>query len=430
DNVIMTGGKYDHSIRRVVHGLREKPSKVEKFQSPETKKKKKGKGKHEEKQKHGLHRKECIAAVKIESNGQKNSVAATEESQNHSMNEMRFCIGTLVWGKIKGFPWWPAVVISHIEVEKPPPQLIDQRWVRWYGDLKHSLVSLDKLQPFHEFKPYYNDVIFKQQQSYRKGVYQALTMAAKRAERPVVTPDIAPTSDVTPLKTPRGMPIEMVTLCLDLVNWAMEGFLPNGPGAIVPSKGQYILGGGATSQNIAKICTTVPSEKMRKVVHGKKTLRDYCIACGDDDVITEHPLFEGEVCDECRQSILETAFLYDDDGYQSFCCICGEGRELVLCSNDGCFHCYCLDCLDCLVGRGATRKVRHNVDNGLLKCRKDWSQRLHQFFSSDDNNSEQFESFPVYCPLPIEERKPMRVLSLFDGIATGMIYDQQFMIYD
>lgn len=52
-----------------------------------------------------------------------------------------FGIGELVWGKIKGFSWWPAIVVSYRATAKRQA-VSGMRWVQWFGDGKFSEVSL------------------------------------------------------------------------------------------------------------------------------------------------------------------------------------------------------------------------------------------------------------------------------------------------
>ncbi|KAJ8022725.1 DNA (cytosine-5)-methyltransferase 3A [Holothuria leucospilota] len=55
---------------------------------------------------------------------------------------------------------------------------------------------------------------------------------------------------------------------------------------------------------------------------------------------------------------------------------------------------------------------------GYLKIREDWPHHLHELFGKDQDVD--FTPLPTWPPKPLEERKPLRVLSLFDGIGTGM----------
>lgn len=50
-----------------------------------------------------------------------------------------FKIGELVWGKIRGFAWWPAIVVpwKSTSNRQAGPGM---RWVKWFGDGKFSEV--------------------------------------------------------------------------------------------------------------------------------------------------------------------------------------------------------------------------------------------------------------------------------------------------
>ncbi|XP_077735497.1 DNA (cytosine-5)-methyltransferase 3-like isoform X1 [Canis aureus] len=87
-----------------------------------------------------------------------------------------------------------------------------------------------------------------------------------------------------------------------------------------------------------------------------------CICCGSLQVHTQHPLFEGGMCAPCKVSgevrgalqgawgragaslapplsedkFLDCLFLYDDDGYQSYCSICCSRDKLLICENPDC----------------------------------------------------------------------------------------------
>uniref|UniRef100_A0A8C7ZPC3 DNA (cytosine-5-)-methyltransferase n=1 Tax=Oryzias sinensis TaxID=183150 RepID=A0A8C7ZPC3_9TELE len=129
-------------------------------------------------------------------------------------------------------------------------------------------------------------------------------------------------------------------------------------------------------------------------------------------------------------SFLECAYQYDDDGYQSYCTICCGGREVLMCGNNNCCRCFCVECVDLLVGAGsAAAAIKEDPWNcymcgprstyGLLRRRDDWPCRLQHFFAN--NHEQEFEPAKLYPPVAAEKRKPIRVLSLFDGIATGLL---------
>ncbi|XP_078079596.1 PWWP domain-containing protein 2B [Mustelus asterias] len=92
-------------------------------------------------------------------------------------------VGDIVWGKIHGFPWWPARVLS-ISINKKEngaPQWQEAR-VCWFGSPTTSLLSVSKISPFLEyFKLRFNKK--------KKGVYRrAITEAAKAVDH--LTPEI------------------------------------------------------------------------------------------------------------------------------------------------------------------------------------------------------------------------------------------------
>uniref|UniRef100_A0A8C0JX41 DNA (cytosine-5-)-methyltransferase n=1 Tax=Canis lupus dingo TaxID=286419 RepID=A0A8C0JX41_CANLU len=166
------------------------------------------------------------------------------------------------------------------------------------------------------------------------------------------------------------------------------------------------------------------------VSNNKSNLEDSCLSCGRKNPVSFHPLFEGGLCQTCRDRFLELFYMYDDDGYQSYCTVCCEGRELLLCSNTSCCRCFCVECLEVLVGTGTAADAKLQEPwscymclpqrcHGVLRRRKDWNVRLQAFFTSDMGL--EYEAPKLYPAIPAARRRPIRVLSLFDGIATGYL---------
>ncbi|XP_051000768.1 DNA (cytosine-5)-methyltransferase 3C-like [Acomys russatus] len=167
------------------------------------------------------------------------------------------------------------------------------------------------------------------------------------------------------------------------------------------------------------------------VITNKGNLEDRCLSCGRRNPVSFHPLFEGGLCQSCRDRFLELFYMYDEDGYQSYCTVCCEGRELLLCSNTSCCRCFCVECLEVLVGAGTAEDAKLQEPwscymclpqrcHGVLRRRKDWNTRLQDFFTTDPD-LEEFEPPKLYPAIPAARRRPIRVLSLFDGIATGYL---------
>ncbi|XP_016889228.1 DNA (cytosine-5)-methyltransferase 3A-like isoform X9 [Cynoglossus semilaevis] len=356
-----------------------------------------------------------------------------------------FGIGTLVFGKLRGFSWWPGRIVSWW-MSGRSRAADGTRWVMWFGDGKFSVVCVEKLMPLSSFSSAFHQPTYNKQPMYRKAIFEALQVASVRAGRPVPSCDASDDADGVEIQTRQ------------MIEWAMKGFLPNGPQSLDPPEGEE-------EQNPYKevypemwaepeaAYTPPPAKKPRKNSAEKAKIRevidegtrerlineikkktrnieDICISCGSLNVSLEHPLFVGAMCQGCKNSFLECAYQYDDDGYQSYCTICCGGREVLMCGNNNCCRCFCVECVDLLVGAGsAAAAIKEDPWNcymcgprntyGLLRRRDDWPCRLQHFFAN--NHEQEFEPPKLYVPVAAEKRQPIRVLSLFDGIATGLL---------
>ncbi|XP_041112474.1 DNA (cytosine-5)-methyltransferase 3B-like isoform X1 [Polyodon spathula] len=343
-----------------------------------------------------------------------------------------FGIGELVWGKIKGFSWWPGIVVSWRMTGKRQASL-GMRWLQWFGDGKFSEVSADKLDSFMAFPKYFTQASYNKLASYRRAVFQALEMAADRSGK------IFPRCET-------DSPDDLVKPMLE---WANGGFEPKGSEGLNPKGENGSLNHHVLEVNYLEYYPPVKKQKtnlyknkvgieehysreqmVHEVLKNNRSIEEFCLSCGKARVATFHPLFEGGLCQTCKDIYLEISYMYDDDGYQSYCTVCCGGREVLLCGNANCCRCFCVDCLDILVGPGASENAKvldpwrcymcQPVQQyGALKQRHDWSIKLQEFFVND--NGQEFESPKMYTAIPAEQRRPVRVLSLFDGIATGYL---------
>ncbi|XP_018594553.2 DNA (cytosine-5)-methyltransferase 3A-like [Scleropages formosus] len=363
------------------------------------------------------------------------STAADCSAQPEYKDSKGFGVGELVWGKIRGFSWWPGVVVTWRATGRRRATH-GMRWLRWFGDGKFSEVSADKLDSITAFPKYFSQASYTKLASYRRAVFQALEVAGARAGRAFPPGEQGAGEDPTK----------------PMLEWAKGGFLPEGseglrPVATSAESGDLappVLDMGlseyfplAKRQKPSPGKTKAAEEEARsreqmvhEVVKNNRSIEEFCLACGKTKVVTFHPLFEGGLCVKCKNVYLEISYMYDDDGYQSYCTVCCGGREVLLCGNTNCCRCFCIDCLDVLVGAGVSASARAldpwhcyvcqpSQSSAALRCRPDWSQKLQEFFASDHDPD--FEPPMTYPAVPAEQRKPIRVLSLFDGIATGYL---------
>ncbi|XP_064321653.1 DNA (cytosine-5)-methyltransferase 3B isoform X3 [Phalacrocorax carbo] len=345
-----------------------------------------------------------------------------------------FGIGELVWGKIKGFSWWPAIVVSYRATAKRQA-VSGMRWVQWFGDGKFSEVSADKLVGLMAFRQHFNSSTFHKLVSYRRAIYHALEVARSRSGKTFAA---APGESLEEQLKP-------------MIDWALTGFKPLGFKGLRPPKASENGALRNGTEEVLSLEQCPPTKRLKtnpcnnskeqrveedqtreqmvsEVTNNSGSLEDSCLSCGRRNPATFHPLFEGGLCQTCRDRFLELFYMYDEDGYQSYCTVCCEGKELLLCSNASCCRCFCVECLEVLVGRGTSAKAKEQEpwncymcqpqrSYGVLQRRQDWNTRLQDFFTSD--KGQEYAAPKIYPTVPPAKRRPIRVLSLFDGIATG-----------
>ncbi|XP_076004810.1 DNA (cytosine-5)-methyltransferase 3A-like isoform X10 [Genypterus blacodes] len=367
-------------------------------------------------------------------------------SEIEYQDDRGFGIGTLVFGKLRGFSWWPGRIVSWW-MSGRSRAADGTRWVMWFGDGKFSVVCVEKLMPLSNFSSAFHQPTYNKQPMYRKAIFEALQVASVRAGRPVPSCDASDDAEGVEVQTRQ------------MIEWAMTGFLPKGPQSLDPPEEEqnpykevypemWVEPEAAYTPPPTKKPRKNAAEKMKRdqirevidegtrerliceVKKKTRNIEDICISCGSLNVSLEHPLFMGAMCQGCKNSFLECAYQYDDDGYQSYCTICCGGREVLMCGNNNCCRCFCVECVDLLVGAGsAAIAIKEDPWNcymcgsrntcGLLRRRDDWPCRLQHFFAN--NHEQDFEPAKLYPPVSAEKRKPIRVLSLFDGIATGLL---------
>uniref|UniRef100_A0A672T5Y4 DNA (cytosine-5-)-methyltransferase n=1 Tax=Sinocyclocheilus grahami TaxID=75366 RepID=A0A672T5Y4_SINGR len=359
-----------------------------------------------------------------------------------------FGIGELIWGKLRGFSWWPGRIVSWWMAGRSRAAE-GTRWVMWFGDAKFSVVCVEKLLPLSKFDKSFHQPTYNKQPMYRKAIYEVLQTAGMRAGKPF--PVCVSTDDPDISNS-----VEVHTR--QMIQWANTGFLPSGAKGLEPPPAEQspyteVYPEMWVEPEAAAYTAPPPAKKPRKnsvekpkikeiidegtrerlvyeVKQKSRNIEDICISCGSLNIALEHPLFIGAMCQSCKNSFLECAYQYDDDGYQSYCTICCGGREVLMCGNNNCCRCFCVECVDLLVGSGSAQvAIREDPwncymccsrnDSGLLKRRDDWTSRLQLFFAN--NHDQDFEPTKLYSPMSAEKRQPIRVLSLFDGIATGLL---------
>ncbi|NWQ82054.1 DNM3B methyltransferase, partial [Columbina picui] len=311
------------------------------------------------------------------------------------------------------------------------------RWVQWFGDGKFSEVSADKLVGLMAFRQHFNSSTFNKLVSYRRAIYHALEVARSRSGKTFAA---APGESLEEQLKP-------------MIDWALTGFKPLGLKGLRPPKDSESGALRNGTEEVLSLEQCPPTKRLKsspcnngkeqrveedqsreqmvsEVTNNSGSLEASCLSCGRRNPATFHPLFQGGLCQTCRERFLELFYMYDEDGYQSYCTVCCEGKELLLCSNASCCRCFCVECLEVLVGRGTSAKAKEQEpwncymcqpegSYGVLQRRQDWSTRLQDFFTSD--KGQEYAAPKIYPTVPPAKRRPIRVLSLFDGVSTGYL---------
>uniref|UniRef100_A0A8C2ZBW3 DNA (cytosine-5-)-methyltransferase n=1 Tax=Cyclopterus lumpus TaxID=8103 RepID=A0A8C2ZBW3_CYCLU len=335
--------------------------------------------------------------------------------------ELLDVMGELVWGEVQGFSPWPAIIIPC----SGETQLQESRMVQWYGQNMSSQVRA--LKPFAAFAQHFCSNSLAILVTYREALFLSLQEAALRCKKHF--------SECV------GDRDELLKQMLD---WAIGGFQPMGrrnPGENVHQRWgkKQREGGSRKSRPPLANCHATPQRTCLTWVKVEKSLicicvcillAGFCLCCGTEDIEICHPLFKGSLCSNCEDNLKETLYRYDEDGYQSYCTICCYGLEVIMCGNDSCCRSYCRDCLSILVGPGTFDSLKlldpwicylcqPHRPHGALIPREDWSIRVQELFAN--NSAMAFEPHRVYPSIPANLRRPLRVLALFDGIATGYL---------
>ncbi|CAL4170373.1 unnamed protein product, partial [Meganyctiphanes norvegica] len=116
-------------------------------------------------------------AMKDKSSGALLMKLQISEVQQCNINDgQKLAVGDVVWGKIHGFPWWPAkVVCMRILRENSGEVKWQQADISWYGSSTSSIMPAESLQPFlKNFKLRYNK---KKRGPYREAIKQATAEA-------------------------------------------------------------------------------------------------------------------------------------------------------------------------------------------------------------------------------------------------------------
>lgn len=231
----------------------------------------------------------------------------------------------VIWGKCKGHGMWPGRIAKESELDGDPEKPGDPtRWVQWFGDFKFSETKVWEMFYFHiDLHEYFRPSAFDSNRLYRKAVVEAITYIAKKLGKECdgQHPD-------------------------KLLEWARKGFKPYNISDLTPKPIEIIGSSSEVEEDEdddedydhnweKEDYFEERSAAIKKVRSGMKNLEDVCLGCGTHQVKIPHPLFVGGLCEDCENDFREIIYLLDETS-GAYCCMCGEGKKIVLCDKLGC----------------------------------------------------------------------------------------------
>ncbi|XP_047470487.1 DNA (cytosine-5)-methyltransferase 3B-like [Penaeus chinensis] len=353
--------------------------------------------------------------------------------------------GRFVWAKIAGYRFWPGVIISH-EACGTKPASHDKVWVFWYGDNRVSEVDIGKIRDFGKnFCSEYSNISSSnvlttavieclkecrhraklESLPSRKSLLQwAKTFFSESADAWM---KLLPKED-TPLTARTEQTLKRIRKT-QLREYA-SGSSSNG--SLSVSSSSYESDQSSDLEAVRKL--REKASLIREVHSGTRDIETICIACDNVNAVVSvpHPYFNGGVCEQCKEDVEESTLAVGPDGVRTYCAVCGSPGEIMLCDYPMCNKVYCTGCVELLVNPDAVARILKTdpwhcflcdpydpSTHGLIKPRPDWENKVRYIQTEMDPNcqkSQEFEDAPPDISFP---KRPIRVLSLFDGIGTG-----------
>ncbi|XP_063219134.1 DNA (cytosine-5)-methyltransferase 3A-like isoform X3 [Bacillus rossius redtenbacheri] len=318
-------------------------------------------------------------------------------------------LGDLVWGKITSHPWWPGLVISHIECcQKVPKE--GHLWVFWLGHNTVSEVSLKNMIYFYDCDQSFFEKVPQKRRFFKEGLVAAIKLAAERTGENLDT-----------------------TLTSQVLQYAFhkcqEDGHPKQISGSIPTFVRDVLSSiqmrnkeQQEEEDDSCSVTVYEDDEVLPQLEEITSVKDICLVCRKHDSTLKyrHPLYEGKVCCPCKERIKMKIFATDNNN-KFYCSVCTR-KGMLDCMS--CPRTFCEACKitflnkcdnfnqwKCLLCEPAT-----NYKN-LLEVRHNFIQEVTNLFTEDSSGLDPDELQKI--------RRPIVVLSLFDGISTGLVVLQK-----
>ncbi|XP_058794757.1 DNA (cytosine-5)-methyltransferase 3B-like isoform X2 [Phymastichus coffea] len=330
--------------------------------------------------------------------------------------------GMIVWAKIQGYSYWPCVIMEYQHLNKRQPNVAHQ-WVMWYGDYKYSQIEYHHILQFTAgMKKMESKIRTTKDELFCKAVLRAcqdygeqLEYVTDKWDIPYVTYLFCVSREQLKFKDAALQEYRGEELYSPTIQKQLRKQVKNQP--VDETRKQLIL----ECRNL-------------KLVFAKKyPLKSLCISClKSDEYLEEHPFFYASLCNPClvmHEDFRPKMFAYGNDAKCFYCSLCGDEDLIAMCDNVDCPRVFCTACIKYIICPEYYEEVllRHpwycflcdqksiEMKSSMMKVRKDWQARLISLYRINCSDFVPSNLQRLGC------NRKIRVLSLFDGIGTGLL---------
>ncbi|XP_076675507.1 DNA methyltransferase 3 isoform X2 [Andrena cerasifolii] len=335
--------------------------------------------------------------------------------------------GVVTWAKIAGHNWWPAMIIDYRDCCMREPSFGCQ-WIMWYGDYKlsevHHQLFLRFEKGIEKLRDYINNT---KKHAYLVGVLQASKDHCSRF----------------------GCATDDWTLA-DAFKYFSQANRPARQDP--PRKGDSVKIYDKYSTHIVKKLNELKnnpniddqraddiksSDDLRSVISGQTPLESLCLKClkTPKDATEAHPFFEGSLCKDCSEQYKPCMFVFGNDAKCFYCTVCASSGTVIICDNEDCPRVYCTACMKHLLCPTTYDEVLQedpwecflcksssgSSSSTVVKPRPSWKDKIIDMFRTNCNSK-------VRVTEHSDVKRKIRVLSLFDGLSTGLLVLQKLSL--
>ncbi|KAJ8667726.1 hypothetical protein QAD02_009389 [Eretmocerus hayati] len=324
--------------------------------------------------------------------------------------------GMIIWAKMQGYSLWPCVIMDYQHLNRRQPNFAHQ-WVMWYGDYKFSQVDYRTVLTFPTgMEKMKSKIESMKDELFCKAVLQAFKDYCE--------------------------PLEYLTELWTLKDVIHIFYDPNGIFKIKRSDldqpNENDLYSKTIKKQLRKQINREPEceERKQKIIKCKDmqlalteqvSLELLCITCFRTENLEKHPFFFASMCSECKDDFNPKIFAYGNDGKCFYCALCGGEDYIAMCDGMDCPRVFCTACIKHIICPESYEDIllRHpwycffcdpnQMVNSVLKIRKDWRKEMISIYRDNCEDNTRSDLERINC------KRKIRVLSLFDGIGTGLV---------